>query len=252
MINPEIKRLLKEHNNLINERMNIIDKELKLNDDKYYFNFKEDIELRLHELAITLLEKQGFPFGTYRIKIQNYNRGVLLKFNFNLEKRRYLTSKMYRRKLWSGVEFLGNFQSHTKTILSLLGSSFIKLVLECNEYISEIVEKRLKIMEEININSNFKVDVIENLDVTQRECKSIEFRLGETANNISFDFDDIYHGAYGADNNAFLNDKVYNTILEKIEEKKIEIQKFLKLRKMYMKEMHSHINEPYLGMLGLE
>lgn len=64
MIKPELKRLLKEHKDLIKERMDKIDKELKDYENVYDLEFKGDIEQKLQELAITLLEKQGFPFAS--------------------------------------------------------------------------------------------------------------------------------------------------------------------------------------------
>ena len=151
-----------------------------------------------------------------------------------------------RRRLWSSVHFLDLGMKNTglTIICSMLGASFIKLVLECKENISVLTEKRLRANTSIKIQDDFKVDRIEELDIKQQECKKIEFQLGNTADSINFDYsNDCIH---------FLNDRIYNSILNAIKEMKDDIKKFLKLREKYIKEMKSHINEPYLGMLGLE
>ncbi|MEK6935820.1 MAG: hypothetical protein AABW67_03460 [Nanoarchaeota archaeon] len=254
MINPQLKKLMAEQNELIKKRMDNIDNELKKDinvyDDKHDFN--EDIEMKLQELAIKLLEKQGFPFGEYRIKQKSFEGrqsdfALLLSLNETLDKKRYLLMKGKRRKLWNRVVFLdlNSRQGSLMLVLSMLGSSFIKLVIECRESVNQLMHKRVKVNENIKINETFKFEKIEGLEIKQEQCRSIDFRFEDTAKSINF-------GIYDGSNLIFLNDNVYNSILNAINERKDDIKKFIKLREKILKEMDSHINEPYLGMLGLE
>ena len=247
MIKAELKRMLAEHKALIDKRMEIIDEELKSKQDYDDNNFK-DIELKLHGLAINLLEKMGFPFGIYRIKVHDYSIQLDKSANTN----GYLIFKGYRKKHWSRVNFfdVGASSTSTKTVLSLLGSSFVKLVMECQQCISDLMARRIKMRDNIKINNIFNVDVIDNLEVKQRKCKGIEFNLfnlNESAKDFTFE------GLYNDENRfAFLNNDIYNLIMNAIKERKDDIKKFIKLMEKRVKEMNSHINEPYLGMLGLE
>ena len=252
MIKPELKRLLNEHSELVKKRKNVIDKELKeykqpISD----MDFKEDIEMKLHELAIKLLENQGFPFGEYRIKEKSFERmqsdfALMLSLRETADKKRYILMKGKRRKLWNMVHFLdlNSRQSSLLLVLSMLGSSFIKLVMECKDNVNELTAKRVKVNENIVITDNFKVDKIIGFDVKQEQCRKIDFRLGESSDTIDFG---LYDNEF-----VFLNDKIYNSILNSIKEKKDEIKKYIKFMDKTLKDLNSHINEPYLGMLGLE
>lgn len=246
MIKPELKRLLAEHKKIIYTRKKDIEAKIGLLNksvEKARCNIgtHEEVNKKLNMLAIELLKKIDFPFGSYRIKLsEKASYCILLDIENDM-----LKYKEYRKRYWNYINFLGSNNTSTKLVLSMLGRQFVMLVMECESMINKFDAKKQMINDEVIIDAKFNIEYIDEFEIKKGWIKEIECARG--ADNVSFD------GEYGGDSSSFFaDDRIYNKIIEEIEAKMNKVDKTSKeLNKMY-KEIESHINEPYLTILGLE